>query len=531
MEIPVTPSQWASILVSIIASTSVSLLAGIGTASAQALGTSRPKVLQVGSYRGKRGQYSTVQAAVSAASPGDWILIAPGTYHEAGSDSDGVRITTPGIHLRGLDRNRVVIDGTKAGSGTCSSDPAAQLIGPGGAGRNGIQVVKVDDVAIENLTVCNFLDGAGGGGNQIWWNGGDGSGVIGMGRYRGAWLTASSTYSSAGHSASYGIFASNARGPGLIERSYASNMSDSGFYVGACPDCNVVLRSVHAQNSPQGFSGTNAGGHLVLEWSEWDHNRVGIASTTLAADDRPSPQDGACPDDPTRSCTLIQFNYVHDNNLASTPGEGIAATVPVGTGILISGGRNDTVQGNLVASNGAWGVVLNDYPDGSLGTPCTGGDAYYNPPPPYDGILGSVTPCYFHSFGNRVLKNLFAGNGSFGNPTNGDLANVVIDHPIRNCFKGNADVGTGVLTSAPSNLQDPGVAGTCSGPWVTDPSQEPVLLLEAICDTYGPASGACMPGDAYPDPTQTPVSLLAIPRERGMENPCAGVPPNSWCPR
>ena len=56
-------------------------------------------------------------------------------------------------------------------------------------------------------------------------------------------------------------------------------MSDSGFYVGACPNCNAVLREVHAQNSPQGFSGTNAGGQLVLERSEWDHNRVGIAST------------------------------------------------------------------------------------------------------------------------------------------------------------------------------------------------------------------------------------------------------------
>ncbi len=30
-------------------------------------------------------------------------------------------------------------------------------------------------------------------------------------------------------------------------------------------------------------------------------------------------------------------------------------------------------------------------------------------------------------------------------------------------------------------------------------------------------------------PTQTAVTLLPIPREHGMDDPCAGVPTNSWC--
>ena len=481
-----------------------------------------PAVLQVGAWHGKRGAFASIQAAVDAASPGDWILIAPGTYHEAGAPTDGVRIAKPGLHLRGLDRNRVVVDGTKPGRGTCSPDASAQVTG---AGRNGIEVAAVDGVTIENLSVCNFLGGAGGGGNQIWWNGGDGSGVIGMGSYRGAYLTASTTYYSDANSASYGVFVSNARGPGLIERSYASNMSDSDFYVGACPDCNAVLRQVHAQNSPQGFSGTNAGGHLVLEQSEWDHNRVGIASTTLANDDRPAPQDGACPGDPTRSCTLLQHNWVHDNNTPNTPGRGIAATVPTGTGIIISGGRNDTVQHNLVTGNGAWGVLLNDYPDGSFPY-CEGGDAFFSPPPPYDSILGPVIPCYFHSYGTRVSGNWFSGNGGFGNFTNGDLANAALDYPARNCFHGNHALFGGAVTSAPAEIQSPSVLGTCGGPWVGDPNQEVPLFLDLLCDAFGPASGACVYG-VYPQ--QTEVTLLPIPREPGMEDPCAGVPANSWC--
>src|SRR2546425_9998520 len=42
-------------------------------------------VLRVGTYRGISGQFQTIQAAVDAARPGDWILVAPGDYHENGS--------------------------------------------------------------------------------------------------------------------------------------------------------------------------------------------------------------------------------------------------------------------------------------------------------------------------------------------------------------------------------------------------------------------------------------------------------------
>src|ERR1700680_4447717 len=81
-------------------------------------------VLRVGSYRGTSGQFQTIQAAVNAAQPGDWILIGPGDYHEHGALNDGVLVTTPNIHIRGMDRNRVIVDGTLPGASACSSDPA-----------------------------------------------------------------------------------------------------------------------------------------------------------------------------------------------------------------------------------------------------------------------------------------------------------------------------------------------------------------------------------------------------------------------
>ena len=461
-------------------------------------------VLQVGTWHGHKGAYDSIQAAVDAAHPGDWILIAPGAWKES------VLVTTPGIHLRGLDRNGVVLDGTAKGFATCSADPAAQIYG-----RDGIQVFKTDGVTIENLTACNFLAANGEGGNQIWWNGGDGSGVIGMGSFHGAYLTASTTFPGG----AYGIFVSNSQGPGVIERSYASNMSDSGFYVGACRDCNATLRFVHAQNSPQGYSGTNAGGHLVLEYSEWDHNRVGIAVTTLADDDRPSPQDGSCPDDTTKSCTFIQRNYIHDNNQPNTPGEGIAASVPTGTGVLISGGLNDTVRQNVITGNGAWGVMINDYPDPTFPVAyCDGGQPFFVAPAPYGDFFAAIlqapfVPCYFQASGSRVYQNFFASNGGFGNFGNGDIGNAAIDNPVRNCFFDNF----GRITTSPFGIE----GMSCSGEWHPDAQQVMGLFQQLFCDAYSACPGY---------PVHTTDALFPIPREPGMLNPCAGVPANPWCP-
>ena len=116
----------------------------VGTGRATAA-TSGPRVLYVGMFGGittpKSSTFKTIQAAVDAAKPSDWILIAPGDYHETGdmgsnapSAADlsdgwygGVDITTPRIHLRGMNRNSVIVDGTLAKASTpCSSAASDQ---------------------------------------------------------------------------------------------------------------------------------------------------------------------------------------------------------------------------------------------------------------------------------------------------------------------------------------------------------------------------------------------------------------------
>jgi hypothetical protein len=503
-----------------------------------------PRVLRVGSWHGIPGQYSDVQSAVDAAKPGDWILIGPGDYHEQGdrlhpipdAASGGVVVTTPGLHLRGMDRNGVVIDGTLPGAPECSGEPGDQDFGPTAAygspiGRNGVLVYKADGVSVENLTACNFLDGGYGGGNQIWFNGGDGSGQIGMGPYYGAYLSATSTYFEDGQpKGEYGIFVSNAKGPGAIAHTYASNMADSSYYIGACPDCNAWLYDGHAENSALGYSGTNSGGHLVVAFSEWDHNKTGISTNSQNNDDAPSPQDGACPANTkgllgTNKCTYFIANHIHDNNEPNVPGSGTADLGPVGTGMVVSGGRNDTLAWNHVANNGSWGLLLVPFPDTSNPPPpvanCAGGDP--NPSDPLLQFLG-VT-CYFNDWGNEVKGNFLSNNGFFGNNTNGDLAEVSDLHDPGNCWHDNFDPNG--VTSSPADLQT--TNGTCGVPnhGAALTSQ---LAVQVICASglLGPCAG--LPGEpGYPQ--REGVALIPLPNEPSMHDPCAGVPANPWCPR
>jgi len=528
-------------------------LGGAGSARASA-----PHVLLVGSFAGVAGDYTSIQAAVNAAQPGDWVLVAPGDYHEQGipgaDEKAGVLITTPGIHLRGMDRNHVVVDGTKAGAPNldgfgCDSAPSSQQLdspvdGSGAyTGRNGVEVYEVDGVSVENLTACNFLRNKDGEeGNQVWFNGGDGSGHIGMGAFGGAYLTASSSYNygsdpaNAGSSTvpmgQYGIFTSNERGPAVLAHTYASNMGDSDYYIGACADCNVDVTDAHAENSSLGFSGTNAGGHLVLENSEWDNNKAGIAPNALNNDDWPSPPDGSCPAGTTSplhlpTCGAIVNNNVHDNNNYNAPSYGIAGSAPPGTGILLSGVQNYTVTGNRIENNKSYGVVVNDFPDTETppqdavdaGAACRGGTDLSTP-------LQEL--CYYNAFGNEVAANSFTANGTYGNPGNADIAVATMVHNPGNCFHDNTDT-SGTLSSDPPQIQT--VMGTCGQPnGYLGPS-----LVQLLCTTPGAVSigsfiPTCPTTPVTNYPPVTGVTIMAIPHsEATMPNPCAGVPNNPWC--
>jgi hypothetical protein len=422
----------------------------------------------------------------------------------------------------GMNRNTVIVDGTKPGHHrACSGAAKWQRIGA--TGRDGILVDAVSGVTIDNLTVCNYLTapGSGEGGNEIWWNGGDGTGTRNLGAFSGQYLSATSSYWESGKpQGEYGIFVSNTTGPGRIAHTYASNMADSDYYVGACPDCNTVITDAHGQYSALGYSGTNSGGNLVIKNSEFDHNKTGVTTNSQNNDDAPSPQDGICPDNGygptgTHSCWMFANNYVHDNNNANVPSSGSAAFGPPGGGLVISGGRTDTVINNRFSRNGSWAVLVAPYLD--TGTPppiahCEGG---------VDNYLG--LGCFYGPWANEIEQNFFKDNGGFGNPTNGDLADLSELHDPGNCFHGNFDFAG--ITSAPDAIQT--THGTCGVPNAGEAVLGSPLSDQVLCATE--LLGPCDPSVGH-YPRGGNVVMPALAPQPTMPDPCVDVPANAWCP-
>lgn len=199
--------------------------------------------------------YPSIQSAVDAATPGDLVLIEPGTYREE------VTVTTPSLTIRGADRAAVVLDGEFQRS-------------------NGLSIYA-DAVAVENLTVRGYTL------NGVLW-----SGVTG---YRASYVTALAN-------GDYGVFAYDSQ-DGVIEHSYASGSPDSGFYIGACQPCLAVVRNVVAEFNALGYSGTNSGGDLFLVESIWRKNLLmGVAPNTFDVEPYP-PQRG----------TAIAGNLIAEN--------------------------------------------------------------------------------------------------------------------------------------------------------------------------------------------------------------------------
>jgi hypothetical protein len=442
-----------------------------------------PKEIPAGTHYFKK-----IQLAVEASKAGDYVLIEPGTYDEA------VKVTSAqsGIWIRGMNRNTVIVDGQNK---------------PG----NGIEIEKANEVWVENLTVRNFDTGCENCGNEIWWNGGAGSGKVGAHGWFGAYLTAYDT----GLNGSYGIFTGNET-EGSWKNIYASGFNDSGMYLGACQECNATITGATMENNALGYSGSNSGGKLVIQNSLFANNASGIVPNSENPGDTPPPQDGECgrpnienPEPtPTISstkiarCTIIRNNLITENNNLTVPVNPTTAQAGFGTGVILPGDYADLIEGNLISRNANDGVFGIEFP---------------NPFTPENGFLGTI---FFQLAGNQISKNEFQRNGySKRSPFTGDVtlasgANEIFlgieSQSKNNCVSSNS-FSDGTF---PKSIQS---KWNCTNSTTPNPGGG-VAAYEYIQASAQEAAAL-----------RKPVGQPVPPAQPTMPNPCEGAPKNPLC--
>jgi hypothetical protein len=244
-------------------------------------------------------EYPTIQAAVDAAGPGDLVLIDRGVYREA------VDVRTPGVTIRGVDRNEVVIDGELERD-------------------NGIRVLSTDGVVVENLTTRNHQF------NGVFW-----SSVRG---YRASYVTAV-------NNGDYGIYAFDS-GDGLFEHSYASGSPDASYYIGQCNPCDAVITDSIGEYSGLGYSGTNASNNIYIVNNVFKNNGAGLAPNTLDSELLP-PAEGF----------TIAGNLIHDNGYVDFPHKGAQWTTQ-GNGVIAAGTTNGVIARNLILNHPSSGIQV-----------------------------------------------------------------------------------------------------------------------------------------------------------------------------
>jgi nitrous oxidase accessory protein NosD len=326
------------------------------------------------------GDAKTLADALAAVRPGGMILLEPGTYREQ------LVVNKKDVTIRGLDRNTVIIDGE-------------------GTRPYGV-VAIADGVRIENLTVRNttfygvLVTGMHDKNGPSAHNGDnytrlDPSKFPPVQRFSINFVTAY-------NNGLYGIYSFDAQ-HGSITNSYASGSADSGFYVGQCPDCDILVSGNVAERNAVGFENANASKSLTIVGNRFSNNRVGL---TLVS----NYQEAFTP----QSQNLVAGNVLSDNVSADSPSQEDGG---FGIGLGVSGGRDNLITNNRIEGNPRAGVLLASTEDLSAA-------------------------------GNSFVSNNFGGNGV-------DLANVSSERAAatNNCVTG----------SKPSTLPVDFVAGCSAG--------------------------------------------------------------------
>lgn len=251
---------------------------------------------------------ASIQDVVDRAQEGDTILVEPGEYHQS------VYIDRPNITLRGLrDGDKwAVMDGKLLlNDGIISSGHSTVIDGfyIKGYKGNGIMTQGANNFEIVN----NYVEGA-----------------------------------------FYGIFPQFGKN-GLVEGNTVTGAEDAGIYVGMSDNVDVIGNTTFGNVMGLEFENTR---NALMKGNNVYDNTAGIALTLI-------------PGLPVKDARglIITDNKIQNNNTPNfAPASSIAAGIPQGTGILILGPDEVTIENNLITGNGTVGVLVIDLTTFGLAT-------------------------------------------------------------------------------------------------------------------------------------------------------------------
>ena len=273
----------------------------------------------------------SIQAAVDLASPGDRILVQPGTYREPGRycPTDPTKVCAVVV----AKDNISLLAESGPGQPVILENFGGQSQGIA-FGRSHVtptqclknQTKSISGGAVSGFVVRNFDD----------------TGIF-LFCVDGFSISANSTVDNK----IYGIFPVLS-GNGSINSNVASGAHDTGIYIGQSHDVHVYGNTAH--DNVSGFEIENSL-NVELDHNESFSNTAGILMFVLPGDVVLVSQNNN-----------VHDNFVHDNNSPNTcvvPGDDVCL-VPPGLGISSAAGDHNLIANNRVIRNRTIGILLTD---------------------------------------------------------------------------------------------------------------------------------------------------------------------------
>lgn len=273
--------------------------------------------------------YTSIQAAVDAASDGDSINVYPGTYQEVNANTAAVTINKS-LKLKAKIKK---------------SDPMSQVIivpNPGqlhGILAEGTEAVHIDGLSIKGFTVQGFPK------NGIWL------------RYVDNFKLDSNTSIGNLENGIWPTLSAN----GQVKKNVSYGSDDSALWIEASTDVRVLSNTLY--DSVTGLEVTISQ-NVEMSKNTVYNNTVGVGLY------HPNGAGMDIPPGLTPGGWELSKNHIYDNNRPnSAPPASLAGALPPGGGVLVFGVDSVQASGNLIEDNDFYGLALVDYCAGVDGGP------------------------------------------------------------------------------------------------------------------------------------------------------------------